>query len=148
MPCTPCGRPVASMRKVTPPAVCQARTWPTVCPFAPMSGIGAPPCGSPVSQPASDSGAAPSAAKATVTRKLGRVSDLLALFNASLPAWFRLDAHKQLPFGDLRPGCGGQFRDRAVEGCGEAMLHLHRLEGDEALALRYFIAGCDFDRRD
>ena len=27
-PCSPCGRPVAEMRKLTPPAVCQARTMP------------------------------------------------------------------------------------------------------------------------
>jgi uncharacterized membrane protein YczE len=34
------------MRKVTPPAVCQARTLPIVWPLALTSGIGGPPCGS------------------------------------------------------------------------------------------------------
>ena len=33
-------------RKVTPPAVCQARTVPIVWPFVPTSAIGAPPDGS------------------------------------------------------------------------------------------------------
>ena len=49
-PCTPCGRPAASMRKVTPPAVCQARTLPIDWPAELTSATGDPPSGSTAAQ--------------------------------------------------------------------------------------------------
>ena len=71
IPWIPCGRPAASIRKVTPPAVSQVRTLPMVCPAALTSAIGGPPCGSSVTQPAS--GAAPAATKARLTKIIGRM---------------------------------------------------------------------------
>ena len=41
-------KPGGLMRKLTPPAVCQARTLPIGWPRALTSGIGGPPCGSTV----------------------------------------------------------------------------------------------------
>jgi hypothetical protein len=58
---------------VTPPAVCHARTLPIVSPAALTSGIGAPPRGSSVTQPLSVRGAAAVAAKAMVTKIIGRM---------------------------------------------------------------------------
>src|SRR5512144_708180 len=79
----PCGRPVASTRKLTPPGVCQARTVPIDWPAELTSAIGAPPCGRSVTQPAS--GAAAAAAKADVTNSTGRMCYL----NTPPGTWFR-----------------------------------------------------------
>ena len=55
--------------------------------------------------------------------------------------------HEHLPFADLRARRGGQLRNRPVERRGQRMLHLHRFEGQQALALGDLLARRNLDRR-
>src|SRR4029079_2282798 len=115
MPWSPCGRPDAVTRKLTPPVVCQATTVPMVLQLWSISGVGAPPTGS----------RAVSHAVSAVAVRSGRRNSLR----------IGLDLDQQLPFGDLSAGPDIKFRDGAVERSGQRMLHLHRFQGEQALSL-------------
>src|SRR3954447_14179852 len=106
MPWTPCGRPDALMRKLTPPVVCQATTLPIVCPAVSINGVGGPPSGS---------RAVSHAVSAVAAARLASRNLLFIGLN--------LDQH--LSLGDLSAGRGIEFRDGAIKWRGQRMLHLH-----------------------
>src|SRR5690349_15821132 len=98
------------MWNLTPPAVCQARTLPIVCPVELTSGIGAPPVGSTVEQ---------------ATRRSGKKDAALRI---------GVDLHQQLALGNLRAGFGVEFGDRSVERRRQRMFHFHRLKYEQTLS--------------
>ena len=97
------------MRNEMPPDVCQARTVPIVWPAALISGIGAPPCGSAVTQP--ESGAKLSAAAAIATDNLWP----MFVLNSSALAWFSLNFCQKLTLCDLLAFRRGKFGDEPIE---------------------------------
>ena len=131
----------ASMRKVTPPAVCQARTLPIDWPPALTSAIGAPPVGSIGAQ-----------ARGEEREEKDEFAHGFISLDALEPVQCvdeRVQAStftEHLPLADLRARLGGQLRDRPVERRGQRMLHLHRFERQQALPLGNLFALRNLDR--
>ncbi len=59
-----------------------------------------------------------------------------------------LNPRQHRALADLRAGLGVKFHDDAGERRGQPMLHLHRFEGEEALAFADGVARCDFHAGD
>src|SRR3954451_10449173 len=104
------------MRNVTPPVVCHARTVPIVWPARLTSGIGAPPLGSSVTQPA---------ARSASRKKTLRIG---------------FDLHEELAFGHLCTSRRGKLSDGSIERRDQRVFHLHRFERQQALPFGNFFA--------
>src|SRR6185369_13636999 len=114
------------MRKATPPVAWEATTVPMARPAELISGADGP---------------APArgvVAQAVMHRAGMRQTSLFIGF----------DLHEHLSLGDLYASARVEFRYNSVERSGERMLHLHRFEGEEALALADLFALLDLHRGD